>query len=170
MTSHSHHTDRANKADRAVAWLLKLQRKMLGDAYLLFSCRASQGLSQFNLYVMWLLWEEKVLIREIWLNIFNTSIIITFIRLLLILPFYLSNIFACNCSYEKNIIVRSNREYNCFGNLLEDDYFASYSSTSTQKVLVLEYEYTSTITPSQLDADMNIYKSNSFLHLPNTFT
>ena len=74
--------------------------------------------------------------------------------------------FACNCSYEKNIIVRSNREYNCFGNLLEDD----YSSTSTQKVLVLEYEYTSTITPSQLDADMNIYKSNSFLHLPNMFS
>ena len=58
--------------------------------------------------------------------------------------------------------MRSNREYNCFGNLLEDDYFASYSSTSTQKVLVLEYEYTSTITPSQLDADMNIYESNFF--------
>ena len=71
---------------------------------------------------------------------------------------------------KKNIIVRSNREYNYFGNLLEDDYFASYSSTSTQKVLVLEYEYTSTITPSQLDADVNIYKSNSFLHLPNTFS
>ena len=66
--------------------------------------------------------------------------------------------------------MRSNHEYNDFGNLLEDDYFASYSSTSTQKVLVLEYEYTSTITPSQLDADMNIYKSNSFLHLPNTFS
>ena len=53
--------------------------------------------------------------------------------------------------------MRSNREYNYFGNLLEDDYFASYSGTSTQKVLVHEYEYTSTITPSQLDADMNIY-------------
>ena len=66
--------------------------------------------------------------------------------------------------------MRSNHEYNDFGNLLEDDYFASYSSTSTQKVLVLEYEYTSTITPSQLDADMNIYQSNSFLHLPNTFS
>ena len=66
--------------------------------------------------------------------------------------------------------MRSNREYNYFGNLLEDDYFPSYSSTSTHKVLVLEYEYTSTITPSQLDADMNIYKSNSFLHLPNTFS
>ena len=66
--------------------------------------------------------------------------------------------------------MRSNREYNYFGNLLEDDYFASYLSTSTQKILILEYEYTSTITPSQLDADMNIYKSNSFLHLPNTFS
>ena len=73
---------------------------------------------------------------------------ITFIRLLLILPFYLSNIFACNCSYEKYVIVRSNREYDYFGNVLEYDYFPSYSSTSTQKVLVLEYEYTSTITPS----------------------
>ena len=50
--------------------------------------------------------------------------------------------------------MRSNREYDYFGNVLEYeyDYFASYSSTSTstQKVLVLEYEYkyTSTITPS----------------------
>ena len=45
--------------------------------------------------------------------------------------------------------MRSNREYDYFGNVLEYeyDYFASYSSTSTQKVL--EYEYTSTIsTPS----------------------
>ena len=75
---------------------------------------------------------------------------ITFIRLLLILPFYLSNIFAWNCSYEKYVIVRSNREYDYFGNVLEYeyDYFPSYSSTSTQKVLILEYEYTSTITPS----------------------
>ena len=75
----------------------------------------------------------------------NTLIIITFIILLLILPFYLSNIFACNCSYEKNVIVRSNREYDYFGNVLEyeKDYFPSYSSTSTstEKVLVLEYEY-----------------------------
>ena len=76
----------------------------------------------------------------------NTLIIITFIRLLLILPFYLSN--ACNCSYEKNVIVKSNREYDYFGNVLEYDYFPSYSSTSTQKVLVLEYEYKYTITPS----------------------
>ena len=64
----------------------------------------------------------------------------------------MSNIFACNCSYEKKLIVRSNREYDYFGNVLEYeyDYFPSYSSTSTsnQKVLVLEYEYTSTITPS----------------------
>ena len=73
----------------------------------------------------------------------NTLIIITFIILLLILPFYLSNIFACNCSYEKNVIVRSNREYDYFGNVLEyeKDYFPSYTSTSTEKVLVLEYEY-----------------------------
>ena len=57
---------------------------------------------------------------------------------------------------EKKLIVRSNREYDYFGNVLEYeyDYFPSYSSTSssTQKVLVLEYEYkykyTSTITPS----------------------
>ena len=55
---------------------------------------------------------------------------------------------------KKNVIVRSNREYDYFGNVLEYeyDYLPSYSSTSTstQKVLVLEYEYkyTSTITPS----------------------
>ena len=56
--------------------------------------------------------------------------------------------------------MRSNREYDYFGNVLEYeyDYFASYlstsmstsTSTSTPKVLVLEYEYTSTITPSLL--------------------
>ena len=48
--------------------------------------------------------------------------------------------------------MRSNREYDYFGNVLEYDYFALYSSTSTitQKVVVLEYEYKymSTITPS----------------------
>ena len=79
-----------------------------------------------------------------------SSINITFIRLLLILSLYLSYIFACNCSYEKNVIVKSNREY---------DYFASYSSmsTSTPKVLVLEYEYeyTSTITPSLVKTNMD---------------
>ena len=55
----------------------------------------------------------------------------------------MSNIFARNCSYEKNVIVRSNREYDYFGNVLEYAYFALYSSTSTitQKVLVVEYEY-----------------------------
>ena len=39
--------------------------------------------------------------------------------------------------------MRSNREYDYFGNVLEYEYFASYSSmsTSTQKVLVHEYEY-----------------------------
>ena len=90
----------------------------------------------------------------------NTLIIITLIRLLLILPFY--NIFACNCSYEKNVIVKSNREYNYFGNVFEYeyDYFPSYSSTSTstQKVLVLEYEYkyTSTITPSLIVVQKHI--------------
>ena len=70
------------------------------------------------------------------------------------------NIFACNCSYEKNVIVRINREYDYFGNVLEYeyDYFPSYSSmsTSTQKVLVLEYEYTSTITPS-LDSCQSVW-------------
>ncbi|KAK2183382.1 hypothetical protein NP493_314g01015 [Ridgeia piscesae] len=35
MTSHSHHTDRANSTGGAVVWLLKLQSKMLEDAYLL---------------------------------------------------------------------------------------------------------------------------------------
>ena len=35
MTSHSHHTDTANSTGGAVAWLLKLQSKMLEDAYLL---------------------------------------------------------------------------------------------------------------------------------------
>ena len=52
--------------------------------------------------------------------------------------------------------MRSNREYDYFGNVFEYeyDYFASYSSTSTQKVLVLEYKYTSTITPS-LILDVN---------------
>ena len=38
--------------------------------------------------------------------------------------------------------MKSNREYDYFGNVLEYeyDYFPSYSSTSTQKVLVLEYD------------------------------
>ena len=112
---------------------------------------------------MLLLWEDKVLIREIWLNIYLTEMLnsnrkwIPWLLLLHLLDyfyychFYLSNIFACNCSYEKNVIMRSNREYDYFGNVLkyEYDYFPPYSSTSTQKVLVLEYEYvTSTITPS----------------------
>ena len=62
----------------------------------------------------------------------------------------------------KNVIVRSNREYDYFGNVLEYeyDYFASYSSTtSTQKVLVLEYEYkyTSTITPSLRHTPNRVY-------------
>ena len=51
-----------------------------------------------------------------------------------------------------------------------------YSSTSTitllrTRVRVLKkYSYSSTSTPSLLDVDTNIYKSNSFLHLPNTFS
>ena len=50
---------------------------------MLISCSASQGLSQYNLYFvlskegeeMLLLWEEKVLIREIWLNIYLTEML-----------------------------------------------------------------------------------------------
>ena len=57
--------------------------------------------------------------------------------------------------------MRSNREYDYFGNVLEYeyDYFASYSSTSmsTPKVLVLEYEYTSTITPSLIGVQSFIF-------------
>ena len=63
---------------------------------------------------------------------------------------------------KKKVIVRSNREYDYFGNVLEYeyDYFASYSSTSTQKVLILEYEYkyTSTITPSLMLFNNNMKK------------
>ena len=49
----------------------------------------------------------------------------------------MSNIFPCNCSYENNVIVRSNCEYDYFGNVLEYEYeyFAVYSSMSTQNVL-----------------------------------
>ena len=56
---------------------------------------------------------------------------------------------------KNNVIVRSNREYDYFGNVLEYeyDYFASYSSTSTQNILVLEY--TSTITPSLLSTQLS---------------
>ena len=35
LPTHSHHTERANSTGGTVAWLLKLQSKMLGDAYLL---------------------------------------------------------------------------------------------------------------------------------------
>ena len=61
--------------------------------------------------------------------------------------------------------MKSNREYNYFGNVLEYeyeyDYFPSYSSTSTQKVLVLKYEYkyTSTITPSLDWSEMFVRRS-----------
>ena len=46
--------------------------------------------------------------------------------------FYLSNIFARNCSYEKNVIVRSNREYDYFGNVLEYEY--DYSKSTRTRV------------------------------------
>ena len=72
--------------------------------------------------------------------------------------------------------MKSNREYDYFGNVLEYeyDYFPSYSSTrtSTQKVLVLEYEYTSTITPSLDWSEMFVRRSiilpimYSIPHLP----
>ena len=63
--------------------------------------------------------------------------------------------------------MKSNREYDYFGNVLEYeyDYFPSYSSTSTstQNVLVLEYEYkykyTSTITPSLDWSEMFVRRS-----------
>ena len=79
---------------------------------------------------------------------------------------------------KKNVIVKSNREYNYFGNVLEYeyDYFPSYTSTSTQKVLVLEYEYkykyTSMITPSLDWSEMFVRRSiilpimYSIPHLP----
>ena len=74
--------------------------------------------------------------------------------------------------------MRSNHEYDYFGNVLEYeyDYFPSYSSTSTrtQKVLVLEYEYeykyTSTITPSLVDTTQTGSKKIKFQHeLRNQF-
>ena len=48
---------------------------------------------------------------------------------------------------KRNVIVVSNREYDYCGNVLkyEYDYFALYSSRITQKVLVLEYEYSISI-------------------------
>ena len=63
----------------------------------------------------------------------------------------------------KKLIVKSNREYDYFGNVLEYeyDYSPSYSSTSTstQKLLVLEYKYTSTITPSLPQSHYNLQSS-----------
>ena len=64
--------------------------------------------------------------------------------------------------------MRTNREYDYFGDVLEYDYFALYSSTSmiTQKILVLEYgyKYTSTITPSLM------YTSKTYVFPVNTVT
>ena len=73
MTSHSHHTDRANSTGGAVAWLLKLQSKMLGDAYLLQCFPGTVTIYSSCLVLctkqegeeMLLLCEEKVLIMEI---------------------------------------------------------------------------------------------------------
>ena len=72
--------------------------------------------------------------------------------------------------------MKSNREYNYFGNVLEYeyDYFPSYSSTSTQKVRVQvhEYKYTSTITQSLDWSEMFVRRSiilpimYSIPHLP----
>ena len=74
MTSHSHHTDRANRTGGAGIWLLKLHRKMLGVAYLL-QCFTRTDCHNKTLYYqyyskqegqeMWLLCGEKVLIMEI---------------------------------------------------------------------------------------------------------
>ena len=77
--------------------------------------------------------------------------------------------------------MRSNREYDYFGNVLEYeyDYFPSYSSTSTstQKVLVLEYEYeyeykyeyeyTSTITPSLLNIGIELSQVSRYFDISN---
>ena len=68
--------------------------------------------------------------------------------------------------------MRSNREYDYFGNVLEYeyDYFPPYSSTSTQKVLVLEYEYKykymSTITPFLILTNLFLSFLCVFLLLP----
>ena len=53
----------------------------------------------------------------------------------------MSNIFACNSSYDKNVIMRSNREYDYFGNVLEYEY--DYSKSTHTRVRVQ-----TTITPS----------------------
>ena len=65
--------------------------------------------------------------------------------------------------------MKSNREYNYFGNVLEYeyDYFPSYTSTNTQKVLEYEYKYTSTITPSLDWSEMFVRRS---IILPNMYS
>jgi len=63
MTSYPHHT---NGAGGTVAWLRKLQGKVVGE---LIYCIASQRLVTILYYYskheLWLLWGEKVVIREI---------------------------------------------------------------------------------------------------------
>ena len=49
-TSHSHHTDRANSTGGAVAWLLKLQSKMLGGGYYLLQCFPGTATTIITLY------------------------------------------------------------------------------------------------------------------------
>ena len=70
--------------------------------------------------------------------------------------------------------MKSNREYDYFGNVLEYeyDYFPSYSSTSISTQKVLEYEYKYTITPSLDWSEMFVRRSiilpimYSIPHLP----
>ena len=61
----------------------------------------------------------------------------------------MSDIFACNCPYEKKSILKSNREYDYFGSVIEYEYsyFALYLRTNmiNQKVLILRVQ--SMITP-----------------------
>ena len=65
IASHSHHTVRVNSTGGAVAWLLKLQSKMLGNADLLqFFPRDCHNITLYYKYYskqdspeMWLLWE-----------------------------------------------------------------------------------------------------------------
>ena len=66
MTSHSHHNDRANSTGGVVAWLLKFQCKMLGDAYLPQCFTGTVIVQVYNIVLpgysmqagqeMWLLW------------------------------------------------------------------------------------------------------------------
>ena len=84
----------------------------------------------------------------------------------MILPFLsLSNIFACNISYE----TKCNREYDYFGNEpeFEYDYFPLYSST---RAITQKYSYlsTRTFTPSLVCIGFNgLYLQVIFNNLIN---